>query len=59
MVDISSSTVPSKFITATASAINSVACGPKMCTPRISPYVAGDDLHKAGVVGGHLDQCDF
>ena len=37
MVHIKSSTVASSSMAATASAINSVACGPMMCTPRISP----------------------
>src|SRR5277367_116284 len=37
MVHIKSSTVPSSSIAVTASAISSVACGPMICTPRISP----------------------
>jgi hypothetical protein len=37
IVHIKSSTVASSSMAATASAINSVACGPMMWTPRISP----------------------
>ena len=37
IVHIRSSTVASSSIAATASAISSVACGPMMWTPRISP----------------------
>ena len=37
IVHIRSSTVASSSMATTASAISSVACGPMMCTPRISP----------------------
>ena len=44
MVNIISSTVASSSIAVTHSAINSVACGPMMWTPRISPYLASDTI---------------
>ena len=40
MVNIISSTVASSSIAVTASAISSVAWGPMICTPSISPYFA-------------------
>ena len=44
----SSSAVVSSCIATQASAINSVACGPMMCTPRTSSYFfSADDLHEA------------
>src|SRR5262249_28243349 len=42
MVNIRSSAVASSSMAATASEISSVADGPMMCTPRISPYCASD-----------------
>ena len=42
MVNIISSTVASSSIAVTHSAMSSVACGPMMWTPRISPYLASE-----------------
>ena len=70
MVNIRSSTVPSSSMTATASAMSSVACGPMMWTPRsLAVFGVGDHFDEAvvavddaglGVAGeGKLADLDF